>query len=123
MRGQTAGPIVLCTNTLGEASRTTSHRRLPKQMVCPSLAALLLAGCGGAQVEPTSLQTLTGKRALFVIYRQFQSHEYGKPRTILEDRGVIVAVASSSLDGVTAFGGGIEAQPDILLGDVRAADL
>jgi len=58
---------------------------------------------------------------LFVIYKQFQESEYGEPRTILEDKGVIVTVASSSLDVVTGHLG-TRVEPDIVLSDVHAAD-
>jgi protease I len=90
-----------------------NHRWL-RQMVCLGLVALLLAGCGGAQADD-------GKQALFVIYDRFEEQEYGETRAVLEDKGVVVTVASSSLDVVTGHQG-TQVQPDVLLSDVRAAD-
>jgi protease I len=58
---------------------------------------------------------------LFVIYKQFEESEYGEPRTILEDAGVIVTVASSSLGTVTGHSG-MRVKPDIMLSEVHAAD-
>ena len=70
---------------------------------------------------PTPMTRLDGKRALFVIYERFEDNEYGIPRAILEDLGVVVTVASLSSDVVTGFNR-TEVQPDVLLGDVRAGD-
>ena len=64
---------------------------------------------------------LDGKRALFVIYERFEENEYGIPRTILEDLGVVVTVGSLSSDVVKGHKG-TEVQPDVLLGDVRGGD-
>ena len=126
-----------------------NRRRLLERMACLGLVALLLVGCAGAQVEPTAppspipttatptpvpgtptpipptptpLKRLDGKRALFVIYDRFQEDEYGIPRAILEDLGVIVIVASLSSDVVKGSDRIIEVQPDVLLGDVRGGD-
>ena len=86
-----------------------NHQRLLQTVVCLGLVALSLAGCAGAQVEPTTtpasvsptaIETLTpfpptptpipptptpamrldGKRVLFVIYERFQESEYSVPR-------------------------------------------
>jgi len=72
----------------------------------------------GAAEEPTPP---AAKLALFVIYNQFHETEYGEPRAVLEDAGVIVTVASSSLDAVTGHSG-MQVEPDVVLGDVYAAD-
>jgi protease I len=58
---------------------------------------------------------------LFVIYIAFEESEYGIPRAILEDKGAVITVASSSLD-VLAGHQGLEVQPDVVLSDVHAAD-
>jgi hypothetical protein len=44
------------------------------------------------------MSTPESKRAVFVLYGGFAEPEYDQPRAILEDMGVIVTVASSSLD-------------------------
>ena len=118
-----------------------NRQQLLRQMACLGLAVLLLAGCGGAQVEPTTtptplptistatrtpvpptpMRTLEGQQALFVLYELFEEQEYGEPRAILEDKGVIITVASSSLDVLTGHQG-MEVQPNVVLSDVRAAD-
>ena len=68
------------------------------------------------------MERLDGKRALFVIYDRFEEDEYGIPRAILEDLGVVVIVASLSSDVVKGYDGSIEVQPDVLLGDARGGD-
>jgi len=67
------------------------------------------------------MPSTTTKRALFVIYEQFEETEYSKPRTILEDAGVVVSIASSSLDTVKGHLG-MRVKPDIVLSDVYATD-
>jgi len=84
-------------------------------MVYLGVAVLLLAGCGGAQVDDS-------KRVLLIIQEHFNASEYGVPRTLLEEKGVVVTVASSSLEAVTAYAREAEVQPDMLLSDVRAAE-
>jgi protease I len=128
-----------------------NRQQLLQQMTCLGLTALLLIGCGGTQVEPTAtpipipatqtptaraaappapapvslasrpLTKLSGKRALFVIYNRFQQDEYELPRAILEQLGVAVTVASSTLD-VRAGTGGAKVQPDLRFGDVYGGD-
>ena len=103
---------------------------LLQQVVCLIVVALLLAGCSGIQVEPTATPTstprfddkgLNDKRVLFVIYSRFEESEYGIPRAILEDKGAVITVASSSSD-VLAGHQGMEVKPDVVLNDVHAAD-
>ena len=125
-----------------------NRRHLPQPIACLGLVALLLVGCAGAQVEatatpspvpptatptpvpgtptptpptPTPMKRLDGNRALFVIYDRFHEGEYGIPRVILEDLGVVIIVASPSSDVVKGLDGN-EVQPDIPLGDVRGDD-
>jgi protease I len=64
---------------------------------------------------------LDGKQALFVVYNRFSETEYKTPRAILEGLGVVVVVASSSLDAMLGHRGN-ELRPDLLLGDVHAYD-
>ena len=128
-----------------------NYQRLLQYTICLALIVLLLVGCGDPQVQPTTtpmpipatrtptartavpptpapvslastpLTRLDGKRALFVIYNRFQEDEYGIPRAILEQLGVAVDVASSTLD-VRSGKGGAKVQPDLLLGDVYGGD-
>ena len=91
-----------------------SYQQLLQRLVCLGLVVSLLAGCGGAQVDDS-------KDALFVVYDGFEDQEYGEPRTILEGKGVVVTVASSSSDVVIGYQG-TEVQPDVLLSDVRGDD-
>jgi protease I len=60
--------------------------------------------------------------ALFIIQEHFNDSEYGEPRALLEEQGAAVIVAASTLDVVRSYEGFIKAQPDVLLGDVQAAD-
>jgi len=129
----TASVTPLDTNTLSkEKSIAMNRQQLLRQMACLGLVALLLVGCSGVQVAPTATPTRTlptptpmtspdAKRAVFVIYARFQETEYSIPRAVLEDQGIAVIVASSSSDVVKGHEGA-EVQPDVLLGDVRAAD-
>jgi protease I len=59
---------------------------------------------------------------LLVIQERFNESEYGKPRAMLEKKGAVVTVASSSLDVVKSYTGGKRVRPDVLLSDVRVAD-
>ena len=98
------------------------------QMVGLILFVLVLTGCSTVAAEPTPTPvppTSTPeppKRALLVIQEHFNASEYGEPRTLLEEAGVVVSVAASSMDVVTAYAQEAEAQPDILLSQVQAAD-
>ena len=62
------------------------------------------------------------KKALMIIAHQnFRDEEYSQPRTILENAGVEITVASSSLN--TCKGTlGSNVMPDILLGNVDVAN-
>jgi deglycase len=125
-----------------------SRQQWLQRMVYLSLAALLLAACGGTPVAPTSTlpppaptatltpipstptpvpptptqtPTLASKQALFVIFESFEESEYGIPRTLLEDKGVRVTVASTTLSAVKGFQGKT-VTPDLLLSQVHTAD-
>ena len=128
-----------------------SLQRISHRVLGLTLTVLLLVGCGGTQVEPTAtpipipatrtptaraaapptpapvslastpLTKLNGKRALFVIYNRFQEDEYGIPRAILEQLGVTVTVASSTLD-VRTGQEGAKVQPDLRFGNVYGGD-
>jgi protease I len=106
-------------------------------LICLTLVALLAAGCGGLAVEPTAtppppsptpvpatsmpLIRLDGKKALFVLYDGYEDDEYGIPRAILEDLGVVVTVASLTTEVLEGIHGG-EVRPDALLADVHGGD-
>jgi protease I len=106
-------------------------------VVCLALAAVLAAGCAGLGVEPTAtprppsptpipaasvpLTRLDGKQVLFVIYNWYEDNEYGIPRAILEDLGVVVTVASLTTEVMEGMHGG-QVRPDALLADVHGGD-
>jgi protease I len=110
-----------------------------QQWICLALVALLAAGCGGLGFEPTATPTvvpptptpipatsmplvrLDGKRVLFVIYDWYEDDEYGIPRAILEDLGVVVTVASLTTDVMRSIDGA-EVRPDAALADVHGGD-
>lgn len=63
-----------------------------------------------------------GKKAVLIIASQrFRDEEFLQPKRILEEGGVEVTVASSSLETATGMLGA-KAKPDILLQDVRVDD-
>lgn len=96
-------------------AETPSSTQVPQQVPIEEEAA----------EEPTEAAPPTAlpvtKQALFIIYAQFEETEYSKPRTILQDAGVIVTVASTSLDAVTG-NVGTRVKPDIVLSEVHGAD-
>ena len=69
--------------------------------------------CSWAQ-EPSA------KTAVFIIaHKDFQDDEFSLPLAVLSDNGVLVAIASSSLEQATGTNG-TTTKPDMLLKDVRA---
>ncbi|MFQ5835431.1 MAG: DJ-1/PfpI family protein, partial [bacterium] len=65
---------------------------------------------------------LKGKKVLIIIAeRNFRDEELLKPRKILEDRGVKVTVASTSLQDARGMLGAT-VKPDILLSSVKVQD-
>lgn len=107
------------------------------------LMALLLVGCSSAPVAtpaaPTPLPTVPPvptapltpavqpmptvavKRALFIIFDQFEELEYGEPRAVLEKQGINISVASSGTHSVSGSLGK-KVQPDVALSEVHTAD-
>ncbi len=61
------------------------------------------------------------KAVLIIAHERFRDEEFLEPKRILEEGGVEVAVASSSLGTATGMLGA-RAEPDILLEDVRSED-
>ena len=107
-------------------------------MLVMMLALLLVCGCtqqtagrqGGepgagsapAAEENAGAARIEGKTVLMIVAHQnFRDEELFKPRSILEDAGARVTVASSSLDPAKGMLGGT-AQPDMLVRDVDAGD-
>jgi protease I len=72
-------------------------------------------------IPPESITRLDGKRALIVIYRNFEETEYGIPRAFLEELGVTVTVASLTSELVVGYQGKT-VQPDVTLSTVRGDD-
>lgn len=90
-------------------------------------AAGLLPGCGDDEttdvsMEGTEMVDITGKSVLMIIAcKDFRDEELIKPKAVLEEKGVTVKIACSTLDPV---GGILEttALPDLLIGDVNVDD-
>lgn len=76
---------------------------------------------GGTPQAPTPTLDPTVKRALFVIFDQFADKEYNIPSALLQDDGIVISVASSTLDRVRSSGGKY-VRPDLLLSEVNTAD-
>ncbi|MCU0651021.1 MAG: DJ-1/PfpI family protein [Candidatus Omnitrophica bacterium] len=62
------------------------------------------------------------QKAVFVIAeKNFQDDEFAEPRAILQNNGITVTVASTTLDQVTGMNGS-KVKPDMLLKDVKAVN-
>jgi putative intracellular protease/amidase len=72
-------------------------------------------------IPPESIIRLDGKRALIVMYPNFEETEYGVPRAFLEELGVTVTVACLTSE-VVVGGEGNKVQPDVTLSTVRGDD-
>jgi protease I len=98
------------------------HRWIVK-CVSVFLLALLLSGCGGEQAvsAPDQPADAAPKTALMVIYDRFEESEYGLTRQELENAGVVVYVAASSLESVQGHQG-TEVLPDLLIREAHGGD-
>ncbi len=72
-------------------------------------------------VTPSPTLDPTVKRALMVIFDQFADKEYNIPYALLKADGIVISVASSTLDRVRSAGGKY-VRPDLLLSEVNTAD-
>jgi len=106
-------------------------------MLLTMLVALVASGCGGETVgqqgggasspateegAETAIPDIDGKRIVMIVaHRDFRDEELFAPRTILEEAGGEVIVASSSLEPARGMLGGTVA-PDVLVKDIDAAD-
>jgi len=66
--------------------------------------------------------TVEAKQALIVIFKGFSESAYSETRSILENKGVKVVVASSSMEPMLGQYEKLTAKPDMLLSQVRTAD-
>jgi protease I len=67
-------------------------------------------------------RALNVKKAVFVIAQDnFQDEEFLRPKEVLEQNGIEVTVASTTLNEATGMLGG-RVKPDILVSDVNARD-
>jgi putative intracellular protease/amidase len=65
--------------------------------------------------------TVEAKQALLVIFDKFGEGNYSETRSILENKGIKVLVASSTLDPVAGHVN-MKVKPDMLLSQVRTAE-
>jgi putative intracellular protease/amidase len=95
------------------------------QAICLGIISVFLAGCSVIRIDPTPIPSPTPvppTRALLVIQEHFNESEYSEPRTLLEEEGVVVTVASFTMEVVTAYGNAARVEPDLLVGDVQAEE-
>jgi len=63
-----------------------------------------------------------GKKAVMIIANQnFQDDEFAQPKAVLEEAGIQVTVASTSLDEATGMNG-LKVKPDILMQNINAGN-
>lgn len=109
-----------------------NRQQLQQLVIILGLVALFIAGCGGLQVEPlatptpvppvpTPMARIDGQRALFVIPDRFSVVEYRLPRTILEELGATVTIATYSSQAVLGSDGK-QVEPNAFLVDAHAGD-
>jgi len=68
------------------------------------------------------MKRLAGMKVLMVIAKsKFRDEEYAEPRAVLENEGVLITVASSSLDVAVGMLG-LKVKPDILIGSAKEKD-
>jgi protease I len=97
------------------------HRWIVKCMSV-LLAALLLSGCAGEEAVSAPDQPADApKTALMVIYDRFEESEYGLTRQALENAGVVVFVAASSLETMQGHQG-TEVLPNLLISEAHGGD-
>jgi len=73
--------------------------------------------------NPTGLQfAAKAKQALFVIFPFFAERAYSETRGILENKGVKVLVASSSVEPLPGYEKKLTVKPDMLLSQVRTEE-
>jgi len=66
--------------------------------------------------------TVEAKQALLVIFKGFGEPGYSETRSILENKGVKVIVASSSVDPLPGHDKKLTVKPDMLLSQVRTTE-
>jgi putative intracellular protease/amidase len=85
----------------------------------PPLGSSLAPNAAGQ----TGLQIASeAKQALLVIFPWFPEPEYSETRSILENKGIKVLVASSSVDPLLGWNKKLTVKPDMLLSQVRTAE-
>ena len=67
-------------------------------------------------------KTVEAKQALIVIFESFHEPSYLDTRSILENKGVKVILASSSVDPMPGHEKKLTVKPDMLLSQVRTAE-
>ncbi|MDY7041331.1 MAG: DJ-1/PfpI family protein [Chloroflexota bacterium] len=76
-----------------------------------------------ATETPVPEPVATMQVLLIIAPQDFQPHEYGEPRRILEEAGYTAVVASTTLDeAVTMLPEEFKVKPDVTIGDVVVAD-
>jgi len=102
--------------------RIEEMKTLARMFGMPALAvALALAGgCGGEQAPETD-STDEAEVVMIIAPKDFRDEELFETKKVLEDAGATVTVASTGLDEATGMLGGT-VKPDILIGDIKAAD-
>jgi putative intracellular protease/amidase len=66
--------------------------------------------------------TVEAKQALLVIFKGFGERAYSETRSILENKGVKVIVASSSVEPMPGYDNKLTVKPDMLLSQVRTTE-
>lgn len=78
-----------------------------------TLAVLSLTGCPSTGMP---------RRALMVVQPHFNAAEYSEPRSVLEEIGLQIQVASITRNSIAAYAEEMTLQPDLLVEDVAVEE-
>ncbi len=112
-----------CAPAASPPTLTTTPTPLPATATPPPPTQTPAPPTATSTITPAPTATLAPgvERVLLVIFDRYEEQEYGTPRELLEAAGLVVSVASSTLEPVHGSQQDT-VQPDLLLSTVNTAD-